>query len=485
MAFCLNTLLTPGYEPGGTWTATSAPVGGTLYTPIGADGCIADLTLDNGQLVDINGPCMPVGTYQFKYEVTTECFLPVFVEIEVADSLSIVGPTEDLYVCRDGTETVSSDYTFQLADGSPITTLNINDYVGQCDGSPADYPVTVRVSNTQDYIYNNPSTLDGFSLNFVTIDGITNFGLGFSDFTQSCSNIEIFKTPGVNGSCGDEASLRIIVSPLFEDFSDTIESCEDIINIYDNMPSGLVNFIDSMTNGVAFPIGGTALFQLITEGYGGCTSTGNIQIQYSLDNSVFIDLDVNSTVDLNTYSTIYYKIIWIPEGTTGFDCGSISTLTVTSTSCCSADSSLSPYPSNNLSASINAVVMTNFYIKECGGIDTTYWSGGGYDNDQECIVINTSGCTDQEILAIPIIPGDISVSLSQVATNVTANLSSAGYNITVTYNSGTDLFDITGDLDNIEEIGVKFAPALNLDPNCVDYTTAFAIESKIFTTGCC
>lgn len=330
MAFCLNTLLDPGYIPNGTWLQVSNPAGATMYTPVGADGCIEDWSIESDKLTVTGESCPIPGTYTFSYDIPgLDCIDPAFVEVDIVDSPTEIATPDTLYVCRDGSEVVGADHTFMLANGSTITNYSIDAFFRQCDGvSIIDYSLSATTGGSGIADFEN-----SFTLIWNNIDNIVNSNFGFTHITQSCTTININTFGDLN--CGDQLDIKMIVSPDIEGYNSTLVTC-DTVNVYDNMPTGLVTFLNNVTFGPPSTIGGEALFNIYTVGYNGCTSTGQIRIQSSTDNGVtWKNILISDTVDPLLNPTIQYKVIWIPEGVpAGFDCGGISILTIDTDNCC-------------------------------------------------------------------------------------------------------------------------------------------------------
>ena len=70
-SFCLNSLLDPGYTPGGTWVQTSQPANGFIFTIDSTEqGCLdgVDYTGDTFTAYSSNS-CLIEGEYIFEYSV--------------------------------------------------------------------------------------------------------------------------------------------------------------------------------------------------------------------------------------------------------------------------------------------------------------------------------------------------------------------------------------------------------------------------------
>ena len=395
MAFCLNTLLDVGYAPGGSWVQISTPIGGPTFTIDNSNdnGCIDELTLTLDQLTS-NDPlntCLTPGTYQFEYTTEVGCFLPVTVDIVINDSPTELATPPDIYVCRDGTESTNFDYTYQTADGTVITSLSLNEYIRQCDGNIIDYPIEVVRNATGTSVFADPSIGDNYQFNWFNFNNAVNYPVGFLDDFQSCTGLILRRTDVAGLECGVEIPFSLVVSPIMAGGSDTIESCDNPINIYDNMPQSLVDFILATVGSLTTTGEGTlAKYFMNTLGYNGCTppDTGTITIQYSVGGGGFFDLQTNTLIDptIPGNETISYKVIWTPFGTVGFDCGFSYVLNIVEGSCCiimTADGSFEDCTGDiPLGFNSNADIECAGFVDVVGSCNTWVSPGPiGYDNE--------------------------------------------------------------------------------------------------------
>lgn len=351
--FCLNSLLDPGYTPGGTWAQTSQPANGFIFTIDGTEqGCLdgVDYTGDTFTAYSPNS-CLTPGIYTFEYTVTTgDCTTPVEASIEIYDTSTEIGPAENIYVCRDGTEQVDSDYSWMYSDGSLVDSgnfgvqiIDLDTIIGGCDGNTIpiapggaieiSYPISGSV------IVFTSSSSRVFFLYFSTLNipgTLTTNGI--SDDKQTCGELTIAKWVINNDpGCGVEIIQKLIISPIISDYSETIETCENSLNLYDNMPSGLLNMISLACDGTATLGGGTlALYEMSTINVY-CNLPGStLQIFYKdlLSTGPFLPLETTTTWNATDGSEVLFQVEWTPTGTNGFTCGQETVLSFDNEDCC-------------------------------------------------------------------------------------------------------------------------------------------------------
>ncbi len=349
--FCLNSLLDPGYTPGGTWVQTSQPANGFIFTIDGTEqGCLdgVDYTGDTFTAYSSNS-CLTEGEYIFEYSVPG-CYAPIEATIEIYDTSTEIGPAENIYVCRDGTEQVDSDYSWMYSDGSFVDSgnfgvqiIDLDTIIGGCDGNTIPIApggaieISYPISGSVLVFTSLPFRV--FFLYFSTLNIPGNLtSNGISDDKQTCGELTIAKWVINNDpGCGVEIIQKLIISPIISDYSETIETCENSLNLYDNMPSGLLNMISLACDGTATLGGGTlALYEMSTINVY-CTLPGStLQIFYKdlLSTGPFLPLETTTTWNATDGSEVLFQVEWTPTGTNGFTCGQETVLSFDNEDCC-------------------------------------------------------------------------------------------------------------------------------------------------------
>jgi hypothetical protein len=351
--FCLSSLLDPGYTPGGTWTQVSQPTGGVTFTIDSTDqGCLdsVDYTGDTFTYATLSS-CLTPGIYTFEYIVENgDCTAPVEASIEIYDTSTEIGPAEDIYLCRNGEETSDDTYSWMYSDGSLVDNqgfgnpfIDLDTIIGGCDGNTIpiapggaigiSYPIAGSV-----IVYTSSS----FRVFFLYFSELAQSGKlttnGISDDKQTCGELTIARWVINNDpGCGVEITQKLIISPIIGDYSETVEACETSLNLYDNMPSGLLSMISAACNGTNTQNGGTtAIYEMVTDSFY-CNLPGStLQIFYRglTATTGFLPLLTTTTWDATSGEEVLFQVEWTPTGTNGFTCGQPTILTFDNEDCC-------------------------------------------------------------------------------------------------------------------------------------------------------
>ena len=391
--FCLSSLLDPGYTPGGTWTQVSQPTGGVTFTIDSTDqGCLdsVDYTGDTFTYATLSS-CLTPGIYTFEYIVeNVNCTAPVEASIEIYDTSTEIGPAEDIYVCRDVTEQGESDYSWMYSDGSFVDSgnfgtqnIDLDTIIGGCDGNTIpiapggaieiSYPIAVSV------LAYTSSSFRVFFLYFSTLNIPGNLTTnGIADDKQTCGELTIARWVINNDpGCGVEITQKLIISPIIGDYSETVEACETSLNLYDNMPSGLLNMISAACNGTNTQNGGTtAIYEMVTDSFY-CNLPGStLQIFYKdlLSTGPFLPLETTTTWNATDGSEVLFQVEWTPTGTNGFTCGQPTILTFDNEDCCDPSINFqisgSGVPETLTCTNLN-IGITSLTDASCECVDTT------------------------------------------------------------------------------------------------------------------
>lgn len=389
--FCLSSLLDPGYTPGGTWTQVSQPTGGVTFTIDSTDqGCLnlVDYTGDTFTYATLTS-CLAAGIYTFEYTVTG-CYSPLEASIEIYDTSTEIGTPGDIYLCRNGEETSDDTYNWMYSDGSLVDSqgfgipfIDLDTIIGGCDGNTIpiapggaieiSYPISGSV-----IIFTSQS----FRVFLLYFSDLAESGKlttnGISDDKQTCGELTIARWVINNDpGCGVEITQKLIISPIIGDYSETVEACETSLNLYDNMPSGLLSMISAACNGTNTQNGGTtAIYEMVTDSFY-CNLPGStLQIFYRglTATTGFLPLLTTTTWNATSGEEVLFQVEWTPTGTNGFTCGQPTILTFDNEDCCDPSINFqisgSGVPETLTCTNLN-IGITSLTDASCECVDTT------------------------------------------------------------------------------------------------------------------
>lgn len=112
-----------------------------------------------------------------------------------------------------------------------------------------------------------------------------------------------------------------------------------------------------------------------------------------------------------------------------------------------------------------AVVLTYIKIKTCANVDHILWSAGTSYPDEECVIKNTTTCSDADLISNTYVSG-ILVDIPTMISHLNTALSLVVSGSTFSYNSGTHSLVLTSDCDNIKQVTINASSFLGVSGTC-------------------
>ena len=290
--------------------------------------------------------CIVEGEYIFEYSAPG-CYAPVEAVIQIFDSSKEQSLPPTIFLCRDGSEVTNYDYNWMYSDGSSVDNggsglqeIDVDEFIKQCNGDTIDGLVFVANPITGGYVV-NPAQGDNYLLQFAYLAApgkLTTAGL--SDSMQTCGELDIQKyisSSSDDPGCTDIVPQKLVIGPIIDSYDETLATCDNTLNLYDNMPSGLLNMISLACNGTGTSGGGTlALYEMSTVAVS-CNLPGStLQIFYKdlLSTGPYLPLETTTTWNATDGSQVIFQVEWKPLGSPGFICGQETILTFDNEGCC-------------------------------------------------------------------------------------------------------------------------------------------------------